>query len=135
MIDWGDTPVGSQAQIYWPDVAAADAVALASRLYGTNLLTAADANTIAFQSVRGVTYIPIPPADGIKTFAGLFTVDLPLGVKAGQEFNIVVRRISTQTVTEVIIEKTAPTGRGSDSNTKTWRYVTRSLPDQDTGYD
>jgi hypothetical protein len=129
MIDWGDTPVGSHAQIYWPEVAAADVVALASRLYGTNLLTAAETNTIAFRSVRGVTYIPIPPADGNKTFAGLFTLDLPLGVKAGQEFNIVVRRLSTQTVTEVVIQKHAQkrvrkTFAASGDTTKTWRYVT-----------
>jgi hypothetical protein len=123
MIDWGNTPVGSKAQIYWPEVAAADVLAMASRLYGTNLLTAADANTIAFHSVKGVTYIPIPAADG-KTFAGLFTVDLPLGVKAGQEFNIVVRRISTQTVTEVIIQKRGGKAHAADNTTKTWRNVT-----------
>jgi len=36
---------------------------------------------------------PIPQG-GAPGFAGLFTVDLPLTVKTGQEFNIVVRRIS-----------------------------------------
>jgi hypothetical protein len=96
---------------------------LASRLYGTARLSAVDTHTVAMRTVKGVTYVPIPAADG-KTFAGLLTVDLPLGVKAGQEFNIVVRRISTQTVTEVIIQKNGRKARGSDSNTKTWRYVT-----------
>ena len=42
MIDWGDTPPESKAQIYWPEVPATDVLALASRLYGTNLLTAVD---------------------------------------------------------------------------------------------
>ena len=128
MIDWGDTPVGAKAQIYWPDVAAADVVALADRLYGTYKLTAADSHTIAFEAVRGVTYVPIPPADS-KTFAGLFTVDLPLGVKKGQEFNIVVRRLTTQQVTQVVINK--PAGRAAarvtvaDSGlTRKWRCVT-----------
>src|SRR5450432_518872 len=131
MIDWGNTPPGSKAQIYWPEVAANDVLELASRLYGTNLLTAVDANTIALTAVKGVSYVPIPAAQG-KTFAGLFTVDLPLGVKAGQEFNIVVRRLATQTVTQVIIQKrdhaarhkAGQKGAGADSNTKSWRYVT-----------
>jgi hypothetical protein len=127
MIDWGSTPAGSKAQIYWPEVSATDVLALAARLYGTNLLSAADANTIVLTTVRGASYVPIPAAQG-KTFAGLFTVDLPMGVKAGQEFNIVVRRLSTQTVTQVVIRKGDPTGGprggGADSNTKTWRYVT-----------
>jgi len=128
MIDWGNTPAGAKAQIYWPEVAAADVLALASRLYGTNLLSAVDANTIAFHAVKGVTYIPIPWADR-QTFAGLLTVDLPLGVKAGREFNIVVRRIATQTVTQIIIQKRANQKQArkedaADNTTKTWRYVT-----------
>jgi hypothetical protein len=72
--------------------------------------------------------VPIPAAAGNKTFAGLFTVDLPLGVKAGQEINIVVRRLSTQSVTQVVIEKRGPTGAPggttNNSNTKKWRYAT-----------
>ena len=38
----------------------------------------------------------LSPTDTGKTFAGLFTVDLPTTVKKGQEFNIVVRRITTR---------------------------------------
>jgi hypothetical protein len=123
MIDWGDTPVGAAAQIYWPGVAASDVMALASRLYGTNLLTAVDNNTIAFSAVKGVTYIPIPSAAS-KTFAGLFTVDLPLGVKKGRDFNIVVRRIASQQVTDIVINKAARAKDIAQGNTRTWRYVT-----------
>ena len=46
MIDWGSTPPGSTAYIYWPQVLASDVIGLASRLYVTHFLTAADANTI-----------------------------------------------------------------------------------------
>jgi hypothetical protein len=122
MIDWGNTPVGCSARIYWPDVPAADVLALASRLRGTTFLAAADANTITFRSVKGVTYIPIPSATG-KTFAGLFTVDLPLGVTAGQEFNIIIRRISTQQVTNIVIHKPVVFAGSADS-TRTWRFAT-----------
>ncbi|MGF6604345.1 hypothetical protein P3T23_009100 [Paraburkholderia sp. GAS448] len=106
MIDWGHTPAGSTAHIYWPDVAASEVLALASRLYGQHRLVASDANTISCPVVKGVTYVPIPAAAG-KTFAGLLTVDLPIGVKAGQEFNILVRRLATATPPPIVIRKSA----------------------------
>jgi hypothetical protein len=124
MIDWGETPSGVKAQIYWPDVSAADVLTLASRLYGTHLLSAADSHTIAIDAVRaGVTYIPIPSA-AIRTIAGLFTVDLPLGVRKGQEFNIVLRRIATQQVTEVVIGKSTRSAEAAARPTRRWRYAT-----------
>lgn len=95
MIDWGAIPSGSVASIYWPQVAASDVLALASALYSTHTLTAADAHTIQCKVTGGVTYVPIPPGAG-ENFAGLFTVDLPTTVVTGQEFNIVVRRIATR---------------------------------------
>jgi len=43
----------------------------------------------------GITCVPIPYSAG-QNFAGLFTIDLPPTVVKGQEFNIIVRRISTR---------------------------------------
>jgi hypothetical protein len=123
MIDWGDTPAAAKAQIYWPDAESSSVLALAARLYGTHRLSAADANTIAFEAVKGVTYIPIPPGTA-KTFAGLFTVDLPLGVRSGQEFNIVMRRISTTQVADVVIGKPAARTNGAQGAARHWRYIT-----------
>jgi hypothetical protein len=94
MIDWGNTPVGSAAHIYWPAVNSATVLDLANRLYTTHLLSASDTNTIQCTVSRGITYVPIPPGFG-ENLASLLTVDLPTTVKKGQEFNIVVRRIST----------------------------------------
>jgi hypothetical protein len=94
MIDWGDTPVGSTASIYWPAVSSADVLALAGQLYSTHQLSAADAHTIQCVVPGGVTNIPIPPASGAN-YAGLFTVDLPPGVTAGQTYTVTVQRIST----------------------------------------
>ncbi len=104
MIDWGLTPVGSTAHIYWPQVDATTVLALARRLYGTSLLSASDAHTIDCPVTRGVTYVPIPPGTG-ESFAGLLTVDLPTTVTSGQEFDILVRRVSTRRQ-EVIEVKT-----------------------------
>jgi hypothetical protein len=95
MIDWGGVPSGSVASIYWPQVLASEVLALASKLYSTHTLAAADMNTVQCKITGGVTYVPIPAGAG-ENFAGLFTVDLPTTVMTGQEFNILVRRISTR---------------------------------------
>ena len=95
MIDWGNTPVGAVAHIFWPQVNASDVLSLAKKLYSTHQLSAADVNTIHCKVPRGFTYVPIPPGTG-ENYAGLFTVDLPPGVVAGQVFSITVRRVSTR---------------------------------------
>ena len=95
MIDWGETPVGSIAHIYWPQVAASDVLALAKAFYSTHQLSAADAHTIQCTVRRNYTFVPVPPGAG-ENFAGLFTIDLPPGIHAGQEFTITVKRISTR---------------------------------------
>jgi hypothetical protein len=95
MIDWGDIPVGCEAQIYWPAVPSADVLTLAEHLYAIQSLSAADAHTVRCQTTDGVTYVPIPSGTG-ASLAGLFTVQLPRTVVAGQVFNIVVRRIGTR---------------------------------------
>lgn len=95
LIDWGNTPPGSTAKIYWPQVSAATVLQLAAGLYASHALSAADANTIQCTVVRGVSYVPIPSGSG-ENFAGLLTIELPPTVRTGQEFNVVVRRIRTR---------------------------------------
>jgi hypothetical protein len=95
MIDWGAIPPGSVASIYWPQVLASDVLALASALYSSHTLSAADTHTIQCKVTGGVTYVPIPTGAG-ENFAGLFTVDLPTTIVTGQQFNVVVRRIATR---------------------------------------
>ncbi len=96
MIDWGNVPEGSIASLYWPQVHASDVIDLANQFYSSNPLSASDMHTIRIVVTRGVSYVPIPPGAG-QNFAGLFTVDLPKTVIAGQQFNIQVRRIATKT--------------------------------------
>jgi len=93
LIFWGDTPVGSTAQIYWPDVSADEVVTLADWMYGAHPLRVADPHTIEVKAVTGVTFVPIPVGTA-AVYAGLFTIDLPRTVRTGQEFNVVVRRVS-----------------------------------------
>jgi hypothetical protein len=95
VIDWGNTPVGSIATIYWPQVDALEVVRLATRLYGSDELILVDPHTLQCTVKHGVTCVPIP-SGGSQRYAGLLTVDLPIGVRKGQEFNIVVRRFSSR---------------------------------------
>ncbi len=94
MIVWGNTPRGSLASIYWPQVDAADVLELASAIYSSNTLSASDPHTLQFPVAGDVTYIPIP--QGTRNFAGLFTVDLRSTVVRGQEFTVTLRRIATK---------------------------------------
>ena len=64
MIDWGNTPVGALAHIYWPQVSVTDVLDLAKKIYSTHLLTAADANTVQCKTHNGFTFVPIPPGTG-----------------------------------------------------------------------
>ncbi len=95
MIDWGNTPAHSTASIYWPQVLAADVLALASARYSSHQLTASDPHTIQCPVTDGVSYVPIPPGIG-QSLAGLLTVDLPSTVVAGQEFDVVLRRVRSR---------------------------------------
>jgi len=125
MIDWGRTPDGTKAHIYWPQVKSAKVLQLADRLYGTHLLSASDANTIECKAARGVAYVPIP-AGTAENIAGLFTVYLPQGVKAGQTFDIIVRRVTTRIVEPIPVQSLpdVPEPSGPDLQMNNWRKVT-----------
>jgi hypothetical protein len=115
MIEWGNTPVGSTASIYWPQVSADDVLKLASTITPVKALSKLDSNTI--QCITGsVTFIPIPPSTN-PNLAGLITLNLPSTVLVDQVFNIVVRRISSRST-----PKSRDNKRGPADNL-TWRYV------------
>jgi Pro-kumamolisin, activation domain len=93
MIDWGSLPEGTVASIYLPAVAAAEVLDLAARMYLVHDLTATDPHTLQCPA-GGTTYIPVPPGSG-PNYAGLFCVQLPPGVRRGEEFKIVARQITS----------------------------------------
>jgi hypothetical protein len=136
MLEWGKVPVGSTANIYWPQVKASDVLSLAGKLYSTHQLSAADAYTVQCTVPRGFTFVPIPPGTG-ENYAGLFTVQLPQGVKAGEEFTITVRRVSSRRVDKApqqpqpeqpqlkIAAEAADVAPGK--RTRNWRYIVGSF--------
>jgi hypothetical protein len=132
MIDWGGIPIGSKVSIYWPQANASDVVRLGMLLNTNDSLIASDPHTVELDVTSRYAYIPIPfGASG--NFGGLFTVDLPLGVRYGQEFNIVVRRLSTRQVPAVdvpqIRARAATRSRRAvkEQITRDWRYVVGSF--------
>lgn len=122
MIEWGNTPAGSVATIYWPQVAADSVLELASLITPVKALRKVDANTI--QCTTGnVTFIPVP-ANATANLAGLITIDLPSTVVLNQEFNIVVRRIRSRFfASEFNQDLRGFTEDPSFVNSRNWRYV------------
>jgi hypothetical protein len=130
MIDWGNVPPGSMASIYWPAVDAQAVLDLATSLYGTHKLYAADPHTLTGKTTAGVAYIPIPRANP-TSFAGLFTIDLPTTIRRGQEFTVEVRRVTSRrprAAAQPVLEIDGFDFARGDARKRTllrnWRYVT-----------
>src|SRR5262249_28350650 len=96
MVLWGNTPNGSQAQIYLPPLDAKEIVGTAEAVPGSTGLKVLDPDALQVL-VGGVTFIPIPR--GTARNAGLLTIDLPDGVKRGDIYEIAVRQITEDTAT------------------------------------
>lgn len=92
MIDWGGLPAGSTAQIYLPSVSADEVRALAAHRGSAPRLSRVDEHTLSC-SAETVTYVPIPPGPG-ATHAGLLSVQLPIGVRRGELFTVLVRQVT-----------------------------------------
>jgi hypothetical protein len=108
MIEWDpNIPQGTTASLYLPAVMASSILKLQSLLYFTNLLSQSDANTITFRADTGVTYIPIPPGTTAQDFASLFSLNLPLGIRDGQLFNVTMRQI-TRAFSTVVTQPQPP---------------------------
>ena len=93
MLDWGNIPHGTTANLYLPACDADEILSLADQLYDVNLLTKVDDHTIACPA-GGVTYLPVPRGSGVN-FAGLLSVELPAGIRKGHVHEVTVRQVTT----------------------------------------
>jgi hypothetical protein len=93
VIDWGNTPKGSTAEIYLPAVSAVEVSGLAQRRYAVHELSVFDSHTVECPA-HGITYIPLPA--GIGRYAGLISVTLPPGIKRGDRYDILARQLTTK---------------------------------------
>jgi len=99
MIDWGNTPAGSEATIYLPGAHTGEILDLAAKMYGMTTLRRIDDHTLACRA-EGATWMPVPPGAG-PGYAGLLTIDLPATVRRGQSFTVVIRQITSSAAKHV----------------------------------
>jgi FtsP/CotA-like multicopper oxidase with cupredoxin domain len=90
IILWGDLPRESVATLFMPDLDADAILHEASQNPGLLRLHKVDAHTIRCD-VGDISYVPLPVSHR-RRIAGLLTIELPIGVKAGQSFDVVVRQ-------------------------------------------
>lgn len=117
MIDWGNTPIGSLATIYLPDVSTDDILSLAVEKYRSHSLIRVDDHTLQCLT-GGITYVPIPMKYG-PGIIGMLTVDLPPTVERGQVFTIVVRQVAG----ERMISRPSTLAAMDISSQVKWRHI------------
>jgi hypothetical protein len=100
MVLWGGTPAGSSASLYFPSLSAAQIIQLADELYGRHRLSVQDAHTIRCPA-EGVTFLPVPPVSARTS--GLLTVDLPAGIRKGEQYTVTVRQLTQGLLAPVVI--------------------------------
>lgn len=96
MIFWGETPTAGRAQLYMPDLNAVDIAGLANRLYPAQQTDIVDQHTVGF-ATNGATFIPLPAGSSLA--AGLLTVNLPPGIRRGDQYQITVRQLTDASLT------------------------------------
>jgi len=94
LLDWSRNLVAdTYVNIEIPSWNAHDVVALADRFYPLHEIRALDAHTIQLPA-GGTRYVPIPKS--LLRQTGVIAVELPLGIKKGQRFDVSVRQITNR---------------------------------------
>jgi hypothetical protein len=93
MIDWGNLPNGSRAEIYLPAIKVAEVLSMANGMYGSHSLEHVDEHTLGCRT-GGISYVPIPPTAGDINYAGLLSVQPLASVSKGDVFNVSVRQLT-----------------------------------------
>jgi hypothetical protein len=86
-IDWNDLPKGTRARLFLPAIQPELLVSLRNARHAPSTVRALPDGTLELAVVRGVTYLPIPPTENGR-LAGVLTLELPEGVRAGQRFTV-----------------------------------------------
>ncbi len=92
VLRWGNLPRSTRMLVYLPQIAADDILQLRARGYEAHRLERVDDHTLLCRP-GDVTYIPLPEGR-MENVAGLLTLELPDGVRRGQEFNVIVQQVS-----------------------------------------
>jgi hypothetical protein len=99
LIEWRNTPPGSTASVFIPEIDAGQIVALAGERYANHAITQVDGQTVQLP-VGGISYVPLPPGASFGV-TGLLSVDLTDAVRRGDVYTIVVRQVTDAPPTRV----------------------------------
>jgi hypothetical protein len=121
LIFWGNTPSGSDAQLYLPSMSAPAILQLADQRYPAHRLRMVDANTIGCPAGGGATLVPLPQGSGLA--AGLLWVDLPLGIRKGDNYTITVRQLTDGVASPPPIITQGPPAASLLPGSFVWRRV------------
>lgn len=91
---WHNVPRTAEATIYMPEIETDEILALSALRQHPLVLAKVDAHTLRCR-LSDVTFIPLPPRHG--TVAGLLSVRLPEGIRAGDVFRFSVEQCSGRT--------------------------------------
>jgi hypothetical protein len=86
-------PKGTWVSLHIPSWNAQDVVDLADRLYARHEIRAVDAHTIELPG-GGARYVPIPQS--VRRQTGVLSVQLPLGIRKGQRFDVSVQQVTNR---------------------------------------
>jgi hypothetical protein len=91
VIDWNDLPRGSIVHLFLPGIAAEKIVSLRNLRHAPSTVRS-EGQSVLRLDVTDVTYLPVPPVPGNR-LAGMMTVELPAGVRAGQRYVVDVTHV------------------------------------------
>ncbi|MCX2681885.1 hypothetical protein OOZ15_18175 [Galbibacter sp. EGI 63066] len=91
MILWGDIPNGSTARVYLPNINCESILNIRNIRHAPKDVKIIDSHTLELIT-DDVTYLPIPPIKRSK-IAGVITIELPEGIKKGQNWKVDVVHI------------------------------------------
>jgi hypothetical protein len=92
MIRWNDLPRATKVTLYVPEWDVDQVLQLAAARQHPNVLHKVDAHTLAID-VADIGFVPIPGFVH-RSYAGLITLELPLGVRAGQAYSVDLHQYS-----------------------------------------
>lgn len=94
MIRWNDLPAATKVTLYVPEWDSDEVMQLAAHRQGPNVLHKVDAHTLAIDVAADVAFVPIP-SRATKSYAGLITLETPLGVRVGESYTVDLHQYSS----------------------------------------
>jgi Common central domain of tyrosinase len=95
IIRWNNVPRAAEATFYMPEITADEILTLSALRQHPRVLEKVDTHTLRCR-LSDVTFIPLPTRKG--TIAGLMSLVLPQGIRAGQIFKFSVEQYSGNTL-------------------------------------